>query len=346
MLMDAGRRLGVLAERFSTASLPRAQAIDGWRARMDAWVEVQVPEPSGPGFLADSVTWHLGPIALCWTRGDGLRSVRDARRIRRDQLDHYLFALARSGEMRGVWADRSYLISSVVPTVGNMAQVSVCDRGASEWLMMFVARDALADCAPMLDRCMGEDLQGPLGRLLGAHMNALPQELGSLDPADAPALAQATLSLVRAAVASAQGRLETPAPPLEMLLRTRVRELIRAQLGSARLDPARVAKLSGVSRTQLYRIMEAEGGVARAIQRERLAAVRRALADPHDRRPIWAVAEANGLHDASGFSRAFRREFGTTPREFRAEAACAMPLAPPRDIPKDSLRGLLQGLRC
>ncbi len=52
--------------------------------------------------------------------------------------------------------------------------------------------------------------------------------------------------------------------------------------------------------------------------------MRRALADPTDRRPIARLAEDLGMPDPSVFSRAFRREFGETPREFREQATLGM----------------------
>ena len=113
------------------------------------------------------------------------------------------------------------------------------------------------------------------------------------------------------------------------MLRSRVLALIRSQLGSVRLDPARLCQMAGMSRSQLYRLFEPDGGVARTIQRERLRAIRRILADPTDRRSLARIAEDLGMPDPSGFSRAFRQEFGMTPTEFREEvltAGGALPL--------------------
>jgi AraC-like DNA-binding protein len=123
----------------------------------------------------------------------------------------------------------------------------------------------------------------------------------------------------------------------------RLRRLILDNLGAATLTPGRLAGMAGMSRSQLYRLFEPMGGVARFIQRERLRRVQRRLADPRERRSIATLAEDVGFFDPSSFSRAFRREFGCTPREGRAEAlaAGAMTPAAPRET---SIMALLRGL--
>lgn len=73
-----------------------------------------------------------------------------------------------------------------------------------------------------------------------------------------------------------------------------------------------------MSRSQLYRLLEPEGGVATYIQRRRLRESFAILCDVSNNRPIGTVAEMLCFADASSFTRAFRREFGMSPKEVRA----------------------------
>jgi len=73
-----------------------------------------------------------------------------------------------------------------------------------------------------------------------------------------------------------------------------------------------------MSRSNLYRLFEDGGGVARYIRRERLLEARAVLSNPATARPVAAVAEDLCFADASSFSRAFKREFGYTPSEARS----------------------------
>jgi AraC-like DNA-binding protein len=105
-----------------------------------------------------------------------------------------------------------------------------------------------------------------------------------------------------------------------------VRAIIRQNIGSPSLDPRKVCRLAAMSRSQLYRLFERHGGVARYVQAMRLRVVHAMLADPSaSRLSIAAIAEHMGFHDASAFSRMFRREFGYTPREARAATLDGVP---------------------
>ena len=63
--------------------------------------------------------------------------------------------------------------------------------------------------------------------------------------------------------------------------------------------------------------LEPDGGVARFILRARLQMARRQLRDPASRTSIAQMAEEFCFSDASAFARAFRREFGHSPKEAR-----------------------------
>jgi AraC-like DNA-binding protein len=83
-----------------------------------------------------------------------------------------------------------------------------------------------------------------------------------------------------------------------------------------------------MSRSQLYRLLEGEGGVIRYIHGHRLRAIHAALSNPADDRSIAAIAETCGFYEPSTFSRTFRREFGVTPSEVRAASRCGVALPP------------------
>ena len=85
------------------------------------------------------------------------------------------------------------------------------------------------------------------------------------------------------------------------------------------LGAARIAKDLHVSERLLYAEMSrADIRLAQLIQSQRLRRVRDALTAPATIDvPIGVLAQQHGFVSASHFSRIFREEFGTTPREWR-----------------------------
>jgi AraC-like DNA-binding protein len=126
--------------------------------------------------------------------------------------------------------------------------------------------------------------------------------------------------MITACIMPTPDSLESAAPMLQHVQLERARQAIRQHLRSPTLTPKRLCRLVGMSRSQLYRLFEPLGGVARYIRAERLREAHRALADADNQRDIHEVAEDLGFFDASAFSRTFRREYGCTPSEVRAAA--------------------------
>lgn len=91
----------------------------------------------------------------------------------------------------------------------------------------------------------------------------------------------------------------------------------------------------GISRSGLYRLFEGVGGVTHYIQRQRLLGAFAALSDLNDTRTIAQISEAFGFPSASGFSRAFRREFDLSPGDARATAHSDHPCA---SVPAEAAR--------
>ncbi len=92
-----------------------------------------------------------------------------------------------------------------------------------------------------------------------------------------------------------------------------IEENLRSQYLTSESVQAKLA----VSRRQLYKIFERQGGPAHYIRTRRLAACHWAITDPKGTRTIGAIAAAYGFTDTAQFSRQFRAEFGCSASEAR-----------------------------
>lgn len=169
-----------------------------------------------------------------------------------------------------------------------------------------------------------------MGGLLGSYVGGLANSLQTMTEAELPRAAEATRDVVAACMAPESPNAADAEARVERARLARLRQLIRQNLRSTRLGPDRLCKLAGMSRSQLYRLFEPFGDVARYLQAERLRQAHRALAESTDTRDIIRVAEDFGFFDPSAFSRAFRREFGYSPTKLRNRALSGCVAAPLR----------------
>jgi AraC-like DNA-binding protein len=234
------------------------------------------------------------------------------------------------------------------PHLFSMTRPFEAERGGGprvDWHSVFIARDALPELEAAFSAAEFGPVRSPFAPLLTNFLATLPEMIDAMSLEDLPHLAATTRALV-AAVFSRAGGEHPVMPQVAALQLARVKRLVRENIGAATLGPARLCRLAGMSRSQLYRLFEPLGGVARHIQRERLALAHRLLCDPAERRDVAQIAEAAGFFDPSSFSRAFRREFGMAPRDLRQEAMAGRgAVAAPVSRPVSGARSLLAELR-
>ena len=303
---------------FSTAGIAQPEQLAAWRAWFDEVYDVESLEDVPAGFAASSTHWILDGVTLGRVAAPALRADRSARLIRRNPVDHWVVAIGTRAPTRIAWRDSTVVLPADIPFVASLGDPLTSDRAADDRLHLYLPRDRFAALAPALDAARGAPVTGPLGGLLRDHMLSLERHLPAMAAEDLPRLTEAIRAMVAACVAPSRDNLQAVAEQITLVRLERARQAIRRHLRSARLGPALLCREIGISRSQLYRLFEGEGGVVRYILRCRLAAAYAALTDPLDTRRISSIGEAYGFFDASSFSRAFRREFGVSPGDLRA----------------------------
>jgi AraC-like DNA-binding protein len=183
-----------------------------------------------------------------------------------------------------------------------------------------MARDTFWEIDHLLDAICGSVLDSPLGHLLGDYMMALEGRLAAVTESDFPHVTKAVGAIVAAAVEPSAERMAIAQRQIDLGRKERVRQAVRRHLRTPTLGPKNLGRLIGMSRSNLYRLLEDMGGVTRYIQRERLLEAHVILSGTSTTQSISAIAEDLCFADASSFSRAFKREFGYSPSEVRSAA--------------------------
>jgi AraC-like DNA-binding protein len=149
---------------------------------------------------------------------------------------------------------------------------------------------------------------------------ALERTLPSIRAEELRTLSSATTALLFACLGHTTGEAAEDLRLLDDTKLKRAMDFIRENLHSPNFGSKELGQLIGVSRSNLYRMFKPLGGVRRYIHRQRLLLAYTLLCDPDNSTPIFKIAEKLCFFDASSFSRAFKHEFGRSPKTVRADA--------------------------
>jgi AraC-like DNA-binding protein len=308
--------------RFSTAGL-RA------RDQFGAWAE-EVERRFGAGLAAHGRTSSysgsmetvlVGTVAVSEIRGSPLLVTRSERDISRNGVDAFTMGLLVEG--KGVIAQRGRearfgpgdLILSDART-----PYRIRFDAPFKQLVLTLDRRRLEARLPNASGVTAVRVDGKSGpaRVASAYLSALRVEVPHLGIAE-EALSECALDLVAVAFG---GDSLAPGPVNDndrQLLLGRIKAFIEAHLKDPKLTPDFIARRHEISRRYLYGLFESEReSVSGYIWRRRLNHCHDALADADGlERNISEIAFEWGFNDASHFTRAFRRTFGISPRNFR-----------------------------
>ncbi|MEJ8857577.1 AraC family transcriptional regulator [Variovorax robiniae] len=161
--------------------------------------------------------------------------------------------------------------------------------------------------------------RGPSGTLLAKFVRALAARIDDLCACEARVLSIAALHMMAVALLPISASLPL-APHSRQLLVRRIGHFIDEHLSDPDLSPAQLGEAFCMSRSTLFRTLEAVGGPATFIRERRLARAHALLTGARRRVHLKRAAIECGFKDASNFSRAFRSQYGYSPREALAHA--------------------------
>lgn len=301
---------------FTTLNLPARQQLDAWRGWFDLF-DVQF-DASCEGFEATSETWNFGKFSLGRVKAPKLLASRTAKHVRRDSIDHWNIAIGQKRTLADAGGNRSIDVPAGVPFAASLGRDVVSYRDQDERLQLYVPRDAFPDLIPAFEAVEGRPLTNSMGALLAEFLGLLARSAPGIPQSHVPALQSAIHAMLLACIAPSPDNDMIGAAPVAMTRKAAIRRIVDQKLHRSDLTPEFLCREAAMSRSQLYRLFETEGGVKAYIQRERL---RRCLGEITtsivSKRSILSIGEEFGFADASSFSRAFKREFGLTPTEAR-----------------------------
>lgn len=154
-------------------------------------------------------------------------------------------------------------------------------------------------------------------RLLHRTFAALHDTAGELSLAETISGIDGLFAVMATAVTEQLARERTRAYGPDAALVEKALAFVDENLADVKLTPLRIGKHLGTSRSSLYRLFEPLGGVRNVVLHRRLDRAVRTLLSEQTIRPAWRkIAIEHGFSSEAHFSRAFRAQFGMTPRAF------------------------------
>lgn len=310
---------------FSTSDLPTRGQLEAWQAWYGRVFDTSPLHQGDDGFCAHARAWTLPGLTLNQVTAPGLSVVRTKTLIRREPVDHWAITLSKRSM---TWLDSgtaSLAAPAETPFVLSLGQTMENRREADDRIQLYLSRDSFHGIAALLDACCITSLEPSGARLLADYMRLLLRNLPSLGYEEALRLVDATRAMIAACLAPSAHRIADAQPVINTTLMERVRRAVRRHLYSPALAPDLICREAATSRSQLYRLLEGEGGVSRYVQKLRLSEAFAMLCNTSHNHSIGRIAETLCFADSSSFARAFRREFGVSPSDVRDAARAGLP---------------------
>jgi len=315
--------------------LPGEHRFSTWRDCVSTMWDIAVDDlDATKRFQVSAEMFHLGTAIFAQSAVTGHSLRRTSSIVARGAVDHISMQLRLRGTQTGRVEGGSVTVMPGDICFFDAVHTYTATSTDYEVISVTMPRGLFTSFLDDFMSPHGLVLRGntPLGSLLANHLVAVMKVAPTLSAIESTAAAAGTAALAAACCSpliASRPRLPAAAVPAVLLA---VRHHIEAHLGSTDLTAEAIAQRFALSRSALYRLFEPLGGVADYVRKRRLARAYAELgrsATPEARRRITDISSDCGFESSAVFSRAFRREFGLTPRDM--QFATSQPFPAPEE---------------
>ncbi|RPF70775.1 AraC family transcriptional regulator [Aurantiacibacter spongiae] len=295
--------------RYDSADYPSAQlAFDTYRTVISDIFDVRRREGDERPFAAQLAARAFGEVFMHSGQHTSSLFDRDAERARSDGLDDICFAFSMSGAWSGRFLDRERTMAAGEIVLMDRTQAVRLLTPDDHLTVVNVPRRRLELHGTVLSGLHGEVLADSGGAVLRDYVLSLVRH-------DAAGMAVGdALIVILAGVLDAREVMLGDKPHTDVV--ARVLDYIGSNLDDPDIDPAKIARVNGMSRASLYRSFKEAGlGIQSVITAQRLLEARRRLSMYPETR-ITDLALDLGFSSASYFTTVFTQRFGISPRAF------------------------------
>jgi AraC-like DNA-binding protein len=309
---------------ISTTGLAPGHRTEAVRALVwESVIQIEIDHHVPPESLSvDLRLGNLGPLGVCAVRATSTTVRRTQRLASRDDDPPIFLGLQMSGTSLVIQEEREALLRPGEFALYDTSKAyTLLFGGGMDAVFFRLPRTMLGVSARQLRDAMAVTLGSStaVGELTSTYLNRLAgsetlpiEQRGAL-------IAEPTVELIRATVADHLNDRELFGAAAVGVLPFQIVSYMRAHLTDADLAPATVAAAHHISQRYLYQILSRCGiRFGEWVRQNRLEGARKDLA-----RPAWQPATVAaigcrwGFADSTHFSKAFKQEFGLSPRDWR-----------------------------
>jgi AraC-like DNA-binding protein len=282
-----------------------------------------IPLSADDDFHITTVTLMTSNAVILDSRVSDVEYARTPAHVARGALDHYMVSLCVDGEMRFRSGRRDVTLRRGDICLIDMAQpnhtVLRGGGGHTRTMTLTLQRGMLAPRLAHPDSATATVLPAdhPHARLIASHFTEL---VVSARPGveSVDRTVEAIADLIAAAAGATADIAATVERAERHLYLTMIKRHIAQNLETHLLTAGALCLEFKISRATLYRLFEADGGLAHYIQEQRLnLAFQRLISPASQAIRLIDLAVNMRFSSDSTFIRAFRRKFGLTPGELR-----------------------------
>lgn len=274
-----------------------------------------------PSLFDASIKGHmLEDIRVTDVTAEPVFGHREKHWVSRGNQDYYAFFSVVEGEEYLTQGGNESVLSHGDISVWNTGRPASFSSNRRVRQVSLLAPGSLVERRiPNIEDFCGRRIDGTtgFGRLLRSCFQELPQMVSQIDDKAVYYLTDPVFDLINGAISACRN--VDPNSRYRKMLMQRIKTFIFENIDNPDLGPSVIAREFGFSPRYLHRIFSENGAtVAGFIRQQRLLNAKVDLSKPGNRSlSIMDVAFKYGFSDASHFSKAFRQEFGVSPRQFR-----------------------------
>lgn len=275
-------------------------------------------------FSGELKIWPLGELSLSRLTSDPLEYRRMRHHLRNQADEHFLITVPTNGEIFFAQSGKDVRCQPGGYIVERSHEPYVFShRDAADLWVVKVAGSALSGRVRQPDRfcSMQFDAAQGAGGLFCDMLHLVPARYDAMSADVRAMVGRQLIDLLVLALQSDERALASGQSTVRQGHLMRIEAFIRRHLNDPALDPDTIARGCGISTRYLHELFrDTNHTLGSWIRDQRLEACRAMLADGSSRQTIAEIAYDWGFGDQAQFSRAFKAQFGQSPKEFRDQS--------------------------